>query len=99
MFSGSQSKTEEKRCAVRESVPRHSVDDHVVVVAVKHEKSCGDELPRKINDKNEFFELFESFDKENVVVTFLSILEMTKNKEITLSQKDNFSPIMIESVK
>ena len=49
--------------------------------------------------KVEFFELFDSFDKENVVVTFLSILEMTKNKEITLSQKDNFSPIMIESVK
>ena len=49
--------------------------------------------------KVEFFELFESYDKENVVVTFLSILEMAKNKELTLSQKDNFSPIMIESVK
>ena len=49
--------------------------------------------------KVEFFELFDSFNKENVVVTFLSILEMTKNKEVTLSQEDNFSPIMIESVK
>lgn len=44
----------------------------------------------------EFFDLFDSFDKENVVVTFLSVLEMAKKEEILLSQKDNFSAIMIE---
>lgn len=43
-----------------------------------------------------FIELFIEITKENVVVTFLSILEMSKNKEILLSQEDNFSPIMIE---
>lgn len=43
-----------------------------------------------------FIELFTEITKENVVVTFLSILEMSKNKEILLSQEDNFSPIMIE---
>lgn len=44
-----------------------------------------------------FTELFESFRKDYVVVTFLSILNMSKNNEIKLSQEDNFSPIMIES--
>lgn len=44
-----------------------------------------------------FTELFESFRKDYVVVTFLSVLNMSKNNEIKLSQEDNFSPIMIES--
>ncbi len=47
---------------------------------------------KKIN----FIELFTVMTKESIVVTFLSILEMTKNKEIILTQIDNFSPIMIE---
>jgi len=51
----------------------------------------------KERKKIEFTELFESFQKDYVVVTFLSILNMSKNSEIILSQKDNFSPIMIES--
>ncbi len=45
----------------------------------------------------EFKELFETFDKENVVVTFLSILNMSKNNEITLTQKKLFGNIYIES--
>ena len=49
---------------------------------------------KKVN----FLELFTVVTKESVVVTFLSILEMTKNKEINITQKDNFSPIMIEMV-
>jgi segregation and condensation protein A len=54
---------------------------------------------RKILDKRKrvnFIELFTEMTKPNIVVTFLSILEMTKNNEIKLTQKDNFSPIMIE---
>ena len=51
----------------------------------------------KLKKKVVFTDLFESFSKEYVVVTFLSILNMSKNNEIKLSQKDNFSPIMIES--
>ena len=43
-----------------------------------------------------FLELFTEMTKENIVVTFLSILEMSKNNEILLTQEDNFSPIMIE---
>ena len=51
----------------------------------------------KVKKKIEFTDLFESFRKDYVVVTFLSILNMCSNNEIVLSQKDNFSPIMIES--
>ncbi len=47
---------------------------------------------RRVN----FIELFTEMTKENIVVTFLSILEMTKNNEVILTQEDNFSPIMIE---
>ena len=43
-----------------------------------------------------FLELFTEMNRENIVVTFLSILEMSKNNEIILTQEDNFSPIMIE---
>lgn len=67
----------------------------------KKELSIDDQIKsiRKIlnnRPKIEFFELFDEFNKENIVVTFLSILEMTKNDEITLLQEDNFSPIIIE---
>jgi hypothetical protein len=54
---------------------------------------------RQILDKKSrinFLELFDDNTKQNVVVTFLSILEMCKIDEIILTQEDNFSPIMIE---
>lgn len=50
----------------------------------------------KQNKKIIFTDLFENFTKEYVVVTFLSILNMSKNNEINILQKDNFSPIYIE---
>lgn len=46
--------------------------------------------------KVEFTELFTSSSKEELVVTLLSILEMSKNNEISLSQSRNFSKIFIE---
>lgn len=46
----------------------------------------------------EFIELFESFTKEYVVVTFLGILEMAKNNEIVLKQDKNFDTIVLERV-
>ena len=49
-----------------------------------------------IKKKVEFTELFESTSKDYVVVTFLAILDMSKNDEILLTQKNNFDKIMIE---
>ena len=52
----------------------------------------------KVKKKLEFSELFDIVTKENIVVTFLSLLDMSKNKEITLQQDKIFSTIIIESV-
>ena len=48
--------------------------------------------------KLNFIELFDDFSKPYVVVTFLSVLEMAKNKEIIIKQDNNFSDIYLERV-
>ena len=50
----------------------------------------------KMRKRCEFTSLFESISKPYVVVTFLSILEMSKNKEIILTQDKTFGEIIIE---
>lgn len=51
----------------------------------------------KTKKKVDFFDLFEEVNREYVVVTFLSVLEMTKNKEINIKQDKNFANITIEA--
>ena len=46
-----------------------------------------------------FMELFTRKDKSYVVVTFLSILEMAKDLEISIEQDNNFNDIIIKSCK
>ena len=43
-----------------------------------------------------FVDLFTKRTKNYVVVTFLSILEMSKNKEIIIKKENNFNDIIIE---
>lgn len=43
-----------------------------------------------------FFELFPVISKEYIVATFLAILEMAKNKELTILQKETFDDIVCE---
>ena len=67
----------------------------------KKEISIDDRIKdiRKILDdkkKVNFFELFDVLTKEYIVVTFISILNMSKNGEIVIEQEDNFKPIMVE---
>ena len=45
-----------------------------------------------------FVELFDDFRKPYVVVTFLSVLEMVKGREINIKQDSNFSEIYLERV-
>ena len=45
-----------------------------------------------------FTDFFEDYSKEMVVATFLAILDMCKNKEIKLTQEDNFGEILIEKM-
>lgn len=52
----------------------------------------------KTKRKMNFLELFDKINKEYVIVTFLSLLEMSKDHEIIITQEDNFSNIFIESM-
>lgn len=52
----------------------------------------------KNKKKVNFLELFDILNKEYVVVTFLAILEMAKEKEITISQESKYGDIICEAV-
>lgn len=49
----------------------------------------------KTKKKVSFFDLFEVKTREYVVVTFLTVLEMAKNKEIIITQENNFNEIYV----
>ena len=46
--------------------------------------------------KVSFFELFETNYKPQIIVTFLSVLNLVKDREILISQDRNFGEIFIE---
>jgi len=46
----------------------------------------------------EFTSLFDINNKSYIIITFLTILNMSKNKELNIMQQNNFSPIYLESV-
>lgn len=50
----------------------------------------------KKKKKVNFKELFEVYNKEYIVITFLSILSMTRNSEIIIEQENNFKDIIIK---
>lgn len=49
----------------------------------------------KKRKKIDFFELFEINEKDYIVVTFLSILDLAKKQEIIITQENNFNNIII----
>ena len=50
----------------------------------------------KKQKKVNFLDLFDNYTNEYIVITFLSILDMSKNDEINIMQESNFKPIIIE---
>ena len=56
-------------------------------------------IRNKLKQKKQikFFDLFEEYSKDYIIVTFLSILDMSKNKEIEIIQKHNFEDILIKA--
>ena len=52
----------------------------------------------KVRGKVDFYSLFTINTKEYIVITFLTILTMSKNKELKIFQEDNFSPITVEGL-
>ncbi len=80
-----QKKELDKPLATKITKKELSVSEKVVKIrSILREK-------KKVN----FEELFEVATKEEVIVNFLSILEMVKKNEITLVQDNNFSGIVI----
>ena len=65
-----------------------SVEDRISNIKTRFKKE------KRIN----FFDLFETKTKEYVVVTFLAILEMAKNRELIIYQEDNFDNIVCEAL-
>ena len=65
-----------------------SVEDRIVNIKSKFKKQ----------KRIDFFDLFEVKSKEYVVVTFLAILEMAKNRELIIYQEDNFDNIICEAI-
>lgn len=50
----------------------------------------------KIRKKVKFEELFETYTKDYIVVTFLSILDLAKKQELKITQERNLSTIILE---
>ena len=50
----------------------------------------------KSKKKIKFTDLFDRLDKPYIIVTFLSILEMSKNNEIEVKQEKSFGDIILE---
>ena len=65
-----------------------SVEDRITNIKTRFKKQ----------KRIDFFDLFEVKSKEYVVVTFLAILEMAKNKELIIYQEDNFDNIVCEAI-
>ena len=52
----------------------------------------------KIKKKINFVDLFDSYSKDYIVITFLSILSLSKKHEIIIEQESNFKNIVIKGV-
>lgn len=61
-----------------------------------HERKNRIKTILKEKKKVYFEELFEEYNKPYIVVTFLSILEMVKEKEVVVRQENNFKQILVE---
>ncbi len=50
----------------------------------------------KSKSRVSFFDLFDVYDKEYIVATFLAVLEMAKNQELIIKQDNTFEEIICE---
>ena len=78
----------EKPVSTKVTKKELSVEDRIVSIKDRFKKQ----------KRIDFFDLFEVKSKEYVVVTFLAILEMAKNKELIIYQESNFDNIVCEAV-
>ena len=88
---------EEKRQEIYEKSPENYSNTKITT----KEYSIEDRIKsiRNILNKQKqinFLDLFDIMSKDYIIVTFLSVLDMSKQKEINIIQEDNFKPIIIE---
>ena len=74
-----------------------SLDDLISAFQKYYQRKI-ESKPLKTKRRVSFFELFPVVSKEYVVATFLAVLEMAKEKEITITQKDTFDDIICEVI-
>lgn len=87
--------------AFEEFLKRKRLEEPLNTKVTKRELSVEERIKSirqiiKVKGKVNFLDLFDAISKPYVIITFLSILNMTKNKEIKLSQTNNFGEIYIE---
>ena len=87
--------------AFEEFLKRKRLEEPLNTKVTKRELSVEERIKSirqiiKVKGKVNFLDLFDDILKPYVIITFLSILNMTKNKEIKLSQTNNFGEIYIE---
>ncbi len=63
-----------------------NIEDSIIAIKNKLQK----------NEKVNFIDLFEEVNKEYLIVTFLAILQMSKNDEVIIYQENNFDNIVVE---
>ncbi len=81
-------------------IKRKELDKPIATKITKKELSVTDKVRSirnilKIKNNVRFEELFEVQTKEEVIISFLSILEMVRKNEIVLNQDNNFNTITI----
>ena len=86
--------------AFEEFLKRKRLEEPLNTKVTKRELSVEERIKSirqiiKVKGKVNFLDLFDDISKPYVIITFLSILNMTKNKEIKLSQTNNFGEIYI----
>lgn len=87
--------------AFEEFLKRKRLEEPLNTKVTKRELSVEERIKSirqiiKLKGKVNFLDLFDDISKPYVIITFLSILNMTKNKEIKLTQTNNFGEIFIE---
>lgn len=87
--------------ALKNILDRKEYSKPINTKVTKKELSVSERMVRirdilKTKKKVSFVSLFENVTRPYVVVTFLSILEMAKNKELIISQDANFGEIYLE---
>lgn len=89
--------------AFEKFLERKKEDEPINTKITKRELSVDEKMKDiknelKLNKRVSFFGLFKEYNKPNLVVTFLAILELAKKEEIRIIQENNFSEIMCEVV-